>query len=380
MNTTRKQLIIFFSFATLVLVPIYLINSRMNVGGVFSSQEIYELTLRQKQWQTLVSQDLFDQRQWIKGMIHGQRRCPEVLVLGSSTVGIISGDDFPTKDFLNAWVTGPTIEDYESIAQMMRENECHPKNILIGVDPWLFNKLEKSDRWKSLLDYYWRYQPHVFQAGYWIEIIRSKWSVFKDRLSYVTTKQSFKKLWSEGSIQKQKALLIPATIREICDPEKTLKWVPFGSKDFYNRDYDGHYEACPQFLKSKEEVREIANTYIIRNAHSMAKWKEFDVKTATRMRLLLGSFIEKKINVVLFSPSYHPETYNQLMQNQKTAELIREMHRVLQSHARDTHVDYINMQDPVALGCTDTDFDDSHHAKRSCMVRELKMIAPLLKF
>jgi hypothetical protein len=380
MKNENKQIAIFFGTMCLLLALIYFVNQRLNISGNNSSLEIYNLSINQKQNDTLVSKNLFDQRQWVRGMIEGQKRCPEILVFGSSTVGIVSNDSFSRHTFLNAWLTGPTIEDYEAIFQLLHESMCIPKNILVGVDPWLFNSQEKSDRWKSLLEYYWRYQHNQFKVSYWIEIAKNKWSSFKENLSYVTTKQSVLKIWSDQSIHKSEAILISESIQKICDSDHLQELIPFSSKGFYVRDFDGHYESCNQFLLSDKKIKDIASNYLIRNTHSMASWKEFDMNTANRFEKMISTFVQRGSNVVVFSPAYHPITHAILVKDQRTSAMLQKMNFVLGDIAKKNLTPYLNFQDSALLGCKDSDFDDSHHVKYACMDRIVEKLKLLLKF
>ena len=73
---------------------------------------------------------------------------PQTLVIGSSRVWQISSDIYD-GELLNLGVAGASIEDHIAISEMAIE-KFKPKRILLGVDPWLFNKYNYQARWKSL--------------------------------------------------------------------------------------------------------------------------------------------------------------------------------------------------------------------------------------
>ncbi len=378
MKTIHNQLFIFFAPMIIILSIIFFMNDYMNISGSHSSAEIYQLALKHKENETLVSKDLFDQRQWIKGMLIGQKRCPNILVIGSSTIGAISHIHFPDMSFLNGWLTGPSIEDYEIITQMLHEMNCTPKNIIIGIDPWLFNSILISERWKSLLEYHKKYESKGTTLDDLIQSIDFKWSRFKENLSYVTTKESLSQLIARKSINTDKAFILNSPIKNICSPDILKELVPFSSRDFYSREFDGHFETCSQFILPENKITEIAQTYLKRNTHNMSEWTAVNDNIPPRLNKVIQLLKARKSNVILLSPPYHPFTYESLINNTTIKTNLEKMDTELKKISTSNDIDYMNIRNPSTIGCTSRDFNDSHHSNETCIQHVAGSVSKLL--
>jgi len=89
-----------------------------------------------------------DYRHFIKHRIIYETLDPKVIVIGSSRVMQISNEIYDEK-ILNLAVSGSSMEDQIAITEMALE-KFKPKKILLGADPWLFNKYHFRREWKSL--------------------------------------------------------------------------------------------------------------------------------------------------------------------------------------------------------------------------------------
>lgn len=354
----------FFLTMVAFLSSIFWINYKIDPSGNNSSSKIYELSRMQQNGQTLISEKAFDQRQWISGKLF-HTDCPETLILGSSTVGAFSQKMFNSK-ILNAWLTGPSIEDYEAIAQMLTETACLPQNIVIGIDPWFFNRLSTSDRWKSIHQYYSKYQLNNSQLKTtWWNTIQS-WSKFKDNLSFSTTKMSFQILMTEGSHADMEPELIQSSIQDICNG---ITKTPLLTENSYLRASDGHYENCRQYLPDQSKVNEISKTYLQRNMHHMAEWHELNEDVITRLEILLSKLLSSKSKIILVSTPYHPTTFSVLMNDRITKKNLFEMDMILLEIAERFGISYLNFRNPQSIPCDSNEFNDSHHSDEICSTK-----------
>jgi peptidoglycan/LPS O-acetylase OafA/YrhL len=95
-----------------------------------------------------------DERQFIKYRILYQKENPDILVIGSSRAMEIGSEMLKSKS-LNLSVSGASIEDHIAITGMAL-NKLNIKKIILGADPWLFNKYSNQNRWKSIgKDYFY---------------------------------------------------------------------------------------------------------------------------------------------------------------------------------------------------------------------------------
>jgi predicted glycosyltransferase involved in capsule biosynthesis len=82
----------------------------------------------------------YDERLFQKELIISEEIYPNFVIVGSSRTMLINSDLFLSSSFLNNSVSGASIEDIISIYQLYKVNNKLPKKILLGVDPWLFNR------------------------------------------------------------------------------------------------------------------------------------------------------------------------------------------------------------------------------------------------
>ncbi|MDO8488688.1 MAG: DUF1574 family protein [Candidatus Omnitrophota bacterium] len=94
----------------------------------------------------------YDDRYFQKAYVENLKNKKDVLVLGSSTVMYITSEFFPNKSFFNAWVSAAGLNDQIAIYGLYRQKGFIPSQVILGVDPWSFDKLKmrSEKRWQRL--------------------------------------------------------------------------------------------------------------------------------------------------------------------------------------------------------------------------------------
>ncbi len=77
-------------------------------------------------------------------------RIADTVVLGSSRMMLYGEQIFGKLNIQNSAVSGATLEDLIGIYQIYKSENKLPKNIIIGVDPWIFNAHNGQERWITL--------------------------------------------------------------------------------------------------------------------------------------------------------------------------------------------------------------------------------------
>ena len=95
-----------------------------------------------------------DERQFIKNRIIFENNEIDALIVGSSRLMQVSNKIYKRK-LLNLSVSGASLEDQITITEMALE-KFDPEKIILGADPWLFNKFNGQNRWKSISDEYYQ--------------------------------------------------------------------------------------------------------------------------------------------------------------------------------------------------------------------------------
>jgi len=363
------------AFAACLLVPliaVYAMNLSLDAGGLRTSAQIVKLAAAQAPGDVIVSPTQFDQRAWVKARLERADGCPDILVLGSSTVGEVDSAMFPGHSVLNAFLAGPMVEDFEAVTAILRRTHCHPKMIVAGADPfWLGNAGVNDRRWMGLLDDYLAFDPARNALG--TETLRANvaWAGFEERLNFTTSRESVRLMLARLRGQRNaEPRLMHATPEAICAAS--------ASKDLYLRAPDGHYASC--YRASESERREVASNYLKTNMHSMAEWREVAWDRIARFGKLVAEWQGDTDRVVLLATPYNPITYSLLLSDRRLSQHLGELDAALAEMARAPggKVTYLNLRDPARAGCPEAWFEDSHHAARECVQRYASEVSALL--
>jgi len=356
---------LFISIVVLGLTAVFVTNMVIDVAGVNTFRQVTELSRRQAPDELLVWENLFDQRAWTKAKL--ERGCPEILVLGSSTVGQLDQTMFPGHRLLNGWLTAPTVEDFEALTAVMSESSCHPATIIVGVDPWLLNAAFKDQRWQSLFDDFLAYHRNTGKLrAFGLRTVRA-WSLFKERLNFTTTRLTVEHVLRRfrGEPEASAPHLVSTTGEAYCATISSAQYI---------RANDGHFISCPEFVPTQQEVEDIARSYVLNNGHEVHRWKEVDPHRRARFEIVTRRWSDLGSHVVFVTPPYHPLAYQALRADPLIAANLDALDRVLSGSG----FPYVNLRDPATPGCKASEFEDSHHGARSCVLKVAARLVPRL--
>ncbi|WP_016834366.1 hypothetical protein [Herbaspirillum lusitanum] len=363
---------IFFGIFISFIFATFVFNTYVDIAGQQSGNFVYELSQSQKENQVLTWDRLFDQRIWLNARFDSMqlKDCPEVLILSSSTLGGIDSSNFPKRKFLNGWMAAPSIEDFEATTHLIEQSNCPHLEIWMGMDPWFFNAKEKSDRWTSAIQPFTSYQidhGDIFRS---IKGYSSFWSRAKDRLSYVTTRESllyFKThLGDVTYLDKPKLIAVGPSLDKLCSSTKS---------ELYLRAQDGHFFGCPRFSLTQEQISYLSSTYLERNTHGMREWQQVDTDVVQRLSTIMNVLTKRGHRIVLIAPVYHPTTYNSLIANEHVQSKLNFIDARMKELAYRHGSSFVNLRNPQIPGCTASEFEDSHHAGADCLKKEVAAIA-----
>jgi hypothetical protein len=358
---------LYFSIVFALLFAVYALNARLDVAGIQTYGTVYELTTRQGPSDLLVWPNLFDQRAWLKAKLE-QKGCPERLILGSSTVGALRQDWFPERPFVNGWMGAPTIEDFEATTAILERTDCKPAKILLGVDHWFVNGNFNDKRWTSIAGDFASYQLRRGRPWLAARALARYWDTFKERLSFVATRESFVYLVKSAREHSWRTppKLIAATPDEFC---RTISSV------YYIRSYDGHYTTCPVFASSAAAVHATATAYVAANGHQVRQWEQVDDQRIARLRQVVRTLRRRGSAVTLLAPPFHPITYRNLMADDHIRENFRALDSLLTALALEESASFVNLRDPASVGCGEDEFEDSHHGRPACARKVAERLA-----
>jgi len=299
----------------------------------------------------------YDERVLQKEIIQRGNRSFDVIVLGSSRSMQINHKCEILSDnnsFFNHAVSGGTLEDYIAILALYLGNKEIPEEIIIGVDPWIFNKNNQQNRWMSLKDEY--------QKG--LDIIYSGKNLDENRTNtppykYINYKYSpYLSLISRPIILKSIQMLVfsdndeyyPTKLEE---GEIAIKLTD-GSLSYPNSSENN----------TISDIDAMAIDYANSNPiYSLGNYNEVDEGLKASFEQTIRYLKSKNAEIVLYLPSYHPIVYEKIKSDPKYSNVLV-VESYLKEFSKSENITCIGSYDPEKLNLTSEDFYDGMHPSR----------------
>lgn len=351
------------SYAFALLAPILgvvALNQSVDASGIGSSATVARLATEQRGDDLVVSPLAIEQRAYVRArLLDGT--CPDVLITGSSTVGKLADGMFGSLKVRNAYLGGPTVEDFEALTAVLRRTGCKPRVVIVGVDPWWSGNAAVNDRrWMSMIDDYLAY--HAADGALSNGAVRARvwWSTVEERLNFETTRESAKLMYGR---LRGTTLLGPRLVHDRPDVFCSTVTTPYSILAV-----DGHYITCPSQRSSREQRTVVAESYLGNNMHSMAEWREIADDRLARLERLTKAWGEELGAVVLVGMPYNPVTYRRLLADERVSKNLPVLDGKLSGMAGD-RVEFLSLRDAAVVPCTEDEFEDSHHVDEHCAAK-----------
>jgi len=290
-----------------------------------------------------------DERQFQQLIIENDKRKINTIVLGSSRSLEIRERSikniFKSENdinFFNHSVSGASIEDYIAIVGLYKKVRGYiPKRIIIGLDPWVFNKNSGQNRWKSIEKFY----------NMLIEEIYDKKLESPKTLSLHKTKYAQLINW-DYTIANIESLFVPSKrnrfhIVNSIDIDESLR-APDGS----------NYYPYKIRYKSDDIVQREAKNYTNPPVYSLENFFEL-----TNIKIFEDfiQFLKKhNVEVILFLPPYHPLSYEILI-NKNEYKIIEEVEKYLKNYAANHNIKLLGSYNPKTYNLQSIHFYDGMH-------------------
>ena len=258
----------------------------------------------------------YDERILQKYLISMEKNAKDTIVLGSSRAMQISSETLNYDELLNNCVSGATLEDYVAIYSMYKEKGELPKNIIIGVDPWIFNKNNSETRWKSISKYYYRLVDDIDSVS----------------INKTFDYQKYKQLFSLSYFQDSVNILFSKDEKEV---EGNIKR-PDGSLS-YNSNYAN---------VNVNVINQRAKDYINgADLNGLINYTEIDPEYEIIFTELINMMIRDGINIIFFFPPYHPLVY-QFIYNEDGYDIVIDVENYLRDLAKANNIETIGSYNP----------------------------------
>jgi len=331
----------FIAKTALVLLPVFILLVSVNYVG--DAANLFSKNFEMKVAEGILSGNNvtnvsdYNERLLQKYVVTRSSLCPDILVLGSSRTMEISSAYFPGRSFFNNSVSGATIEDLTGIYELYEQKKCHPKNIIIGLDPWTLNKNNGQVRWQSLAREY---------------------NIFLRELKMDTVP-------NEETVNKYSQLISPsyfmASLRALGKSKKPLP-VKTDVNSTFTRLRDGGVSYGDDhrnltLLQIEAKAREYA---AVNNIYSVEKFDELSPGVVFVLEHFIAKLKREGISVTFFLSPYNPIVYHIFETNNQYKE-IRQSEIYYRSLASKYNITVLGSFDPQVCGMDQSFFYDGMH-------------------
>jgi hypothetical protein len=351
-SSHKKWLKRFFVIFLLLLLLTAVFNFQVDSAGVFRPNKGLKYTAVNLLKGNMVVgyPGRNDERELQRLIVENYPGRRDIVAIGSSRTMVLRkrfiGRDI---DFFNHSVAGAVIEDYVAIIGLYKRKGVLPKTVIIGLDPWMFNKNNKmgGDFWRVLESYYNEMAAQFPKSSRGTRVVGNAadekagvTSTYKQLINLEYTLQNWQYL------QKGKKAYVTDTI----------------DVDDYVREPDGslHFPYSTRFAKMPAGVALDLPEIIYSN---------FDAISGTELfENLLHYLMAHGVRVVLLLPPLHPDVYRFWQQNPKYAITLK-VETYLRELARANNITVIGSFDPGRYGFRADDFADAIHGHETVMER-----------
>jgi hypothetical protein len=299
-----------------------------------------------------------DERSLQKEYISRLPEKKDVVVLGPSQIMQINSGMFPGYSFVNNGVSGASIEDDMAMYWMYRKKGFIPSKVLIGLSPWLLNKYNGQERYKTLLPeygemmryikatdknqietegvnnkYYELISPSYFQSAFWYWITRIQEKNGDSEKPYYSTSKNEDNVGvkhSDGSISydiKYRSIL----------PSKV---------------YSGAVIAVSS---------DPSTPY-----YSLGKFDRLDPDLIDKFGKFIDLMQKDRVEVIFILQPYHPEVYNRLIKI-NNYRIIVDAEKYFITYAESNKIRVIGSYNPAVSHLNNSDFLDDQHLRQEAI-------------
>lgn len=290
-------------------------------------------------------------------VIRGLARLPEAIVLGSSRTMQVRASDFPGRTFYNHSVGAFTLEDAMAIYEQYLERDFRPAEILLAVDPWLFNVSHGFSHWHC----------HAAKAAAMARrlalapnaIMRMETCRYSDLLSLTYLGSSLEILRSG------RGQAVDYIERSVIPPDGMIEPIN-GYVEFADGSmgYGKSYREADAAWVHTQAIETARDEHVV----GLANFQRFEPALVDGLERFVHRLVTDGARVTLVLTPYHPVSYK-LYTTDPRYRLLHEAELYYREMARRLGLPIIGSYDPSVGGFGESDFMDGMHAKRRCIAQ-----------
>ena len=288
----------------------------------------------------------YDERIFRKKQIEYLKNNVEYIAIGSSRTMMLRKNMFLNdgiNNFQNYSVSGASIEDYIALIQVHKNKFGKlPKNIILGLDAWIFNKNNEQTRYLSLNDEYLEFMKSLSSIKEIHQKNRSKVSYLLS-LDYAKENRIYYKKHKNKDLENLKYYIV-----DTINIDDALR-MPDGSI------YYPYKERFPNF----DEVGKVAKSYAQGNVYSLEKYEK--LSNLELFEGLVKYLKNNEVNIYFYLPPYNPITYDILVSKDKY-KFIEKSEDYLRNFAKQNDIKLVGSYNPHKYNLKNSDFFDGMHS------------------
>ena len=347
-NMTWRMLVkrFFFLFLPLVLIILVGVNYFVDAENLYYQQYERIMARYVVKGNNITNISKYDDRMYQKYAIAEMRECPDIIVVGSTRTMMINKYYFGNYTFFNNSMNGTTIEDIITLIMLYDKKNCLPENIIIGIDPWLLNKNNYQERWKSLS---FEFNDALERLG--IESVEIEKKYIHQRPNKLFSLHYFFDSIHKTAKQAKKPLITKRNFNQATT--KLEDGSIIYSKSFRER--------------SLEEINQnVVITLKKRSAYGFEGNGNFNEKNQMAFETLINYLINNGINVIFYFSPYHPMAYKTFSGNPKYKNFINS-EIYFKNLAKENRIQCIGSFNPYKLGMDESYFLDYQNSNYKCV-------------
>jgi hypothetical protein len=360
MNKSIKWLRYSTSLILLTILLISIFNYKVDSLGIFgNSNYLSKAAKALTSGKMIAGLQNIDDRLFQDLIIKNLQVRSDIVAIGSSTAMMLRKELLSENglNFFNHSMNGASLEDYIAIVGAYELIHGYiPSNIILGVDPWVFNKYNGQGRWKGLKNYF----------DYELDRIYSNEVNLNNKTGVNATK--WKQLINFEYTLSNLKFFIRTLLRK--EGNKIFYTVEKTDNVDFARGPDGSIY-YPNNIRNinNDKVKENAIAFTIGSPYSLDK---YNALTNVKLFEDFISYLKlNKINVTLLLLPYNPITYDLLLEAKKYNHiLIAEEYLI--NYAKLNGIILKGSYNPHNYNLSNQDFYDGVHGRDSVLIKIFK--------
>ncbi|MDN5107168.1 hypothetical protein PJV93_08395 [Aliarcobacter butzleri] len=337
--------IAFFSIL-IIFIIISIFNYKIDSLGLFKDTSYDKIAKDLANGKVVAGLSNFDERIFRKKQIEHLKNDVQYIAIGSSRIMQLRKNMFlnnKINNFQNYSVSGASIEDYIALLQIHRNKfGTLPKNIIFGLDAWIFNKNNGQTRYLSLNDEYLQFRKDLNTKKEFNQQSKSKFFYLLS-LEYAKKNNEYYKKNKDKNIQN-----LQYYTTDTIEVDDSLK-MPDGSI------YYPYKNRFPDF----NEVAKVAESYTKVNVYSLERFE--DLSNIDLFEKFINYLKNNDVNVYFYLPPYNPITYDILVSNEKY-KIIEKVEDYLKKFSKKNDIKLVGSYNPHRLNLKNEHFFDGMHS------------------